>query len=598
VTFDALAMHAIKDELEANLLGGHIEKLFLLSSLEVGLRIRAQRRDYNLLISVDPQAARVHLVKGTLRRLSDEVTPFLLLLRKYVRDGRITSIEQPALERVLRLSVEKRHEDGSASTVSLIIEVMGRHSNLILVGGDGTVLDALKRIPPSLSRQRPILPHMAYNPPPAVEKLNPLSHILARQLDSASRQARPSIPLWRFLQETVMGLGPLAAREVVYRAFGDAQILVSKDTPWQQLVNALSSLLQPLETGDWTPSVVAQDGSVIHFAPYLLTQFPEAQLEKVGSVSEAVERAYTERLRLRPAESIRAPLRASLQSRLEKVRRKEESLLQALARGEKAEQLMQYGQAILANTGLIARGQTELHWEGMSIPLDPKVSPAENAQRYFKEYTKARDATREIPALLESDRLNREYLEQMLALVELAEDEVGLRTLSRELAEAGDGGKSAPSSTPSGGSRSQRGQQKSTQKQRPGKTKTNQAAGTVKRFTAGDGTTILVGGSAKGNERVTFELGTGGDLWLHARNMPGAHVIVKLGGREPSMELLAEAARLAALYSQGRGSTKVPVDYTLQRYVKKIKGGPPGLVTYSQEKTVRVDAVEEGETAS
>jgi len=172
VTFDALTMHAIRDELEAALVGGFVEKVIPLSTLEVGLRVRSQYRDRSLLMSADPQSARIHLVRGTLRRLSEEVTPFLLLLRKYVRDGRIVSIRQPTLERVIELAVEKRQEDGSTTASTLIIEIMGRHSNVILVGQDGKVLDALKRVPPSLSRQRPVLPHLPYNPPPAAEKLS------------------------------------------------------------------------------------------------------------------------------------------------------------------------------------------------------------------------------------------------------------------------------------------------------------------------------------------------------------------------------------------------------------------------------------------
>ena len=588
MTFDALTMHAIKDELESSILGGYVEKLFLLSDLEIGLRIRAQRHDHNLLISADSQAARVHLVRGTLRRLSDEVTPFLLLLRKYVRDGRISSIEQPPLERVLRLSVEKHHDEDSTTTVLLIIEVMGKHSNVILVGSDGVVMDALKRIPPSISRQRPVLPHMPYSPPPSAEKLNPLSPLLAKQLASASRQARTDTPLWRFLQESVMGLGPLAAREVVHRVCGDVQTPLSPQTPWQLLATCLCTMLEPLKTRCWNPCVIVQDGNITNFAPYPLTQFPESSLEQVSSISEAVERANAERLRLRPAEALRAPLRASIQARLEKAKRKEEALLQALSRGEKAEQLKQYGNAILANIDGLVKGQTELRWENLVIPLDPKLSPTENAQRYFKEYTKARDATKEIPALLESARLDREYLEQMLTMVELAEDEVELRALSRELEESANIGGSGLKS----GSVDHNQQSGQKRRQKSGKQPPGQSIGTVKRFTAPDGTAILVGGSAKGNERVTFDLGTGGDLWLHARGIPGAHVIVKLGGKEPSRQTILEAARLAALYSQARGSTKVAVDYTLQRYVKKVKGGPVGLVTYTQEKTVRVDAIE------
>lgn len=585
MSFDALAMHAVRDELEATLLGGFVEKILSLSALEVGLRVRSQHRDFSLLMSADPQCARIHLVGGTLRRLSEQVTPFLLLLRKYVREGRIVAIRQPTLERVVDLAVEKRQDDGSTTAVSLIIETMGRHSNVILVGPDGKVLDALKRIPPSLSRQRPVLPHLEYSPPPPSEKMNPMSPLLARQLASASRQAAPASAVWRFLQETVAGLGPLTAREAVYRAMGDTTATLAQVTAWQGIAEAVKGLLRPLEDHEWAPCVVVQDGAILHFAPYLLTQFPDSQVERVRSISEAVERAFADHIKTRPAEALRAPLRDAVRARLDRVRRKEDSLHQALARGERAEEFKQKGQAVLANVALIQPGQTELQWDGMTIGLDPKLSPSENAQGYFREYTKARDAAREIPGLLEATRLEREYLEQMLTLVELAEGDVELRTLSRELAEAAHPRPDSGAEVRPWSSQAKRGR-------KPVKAKTDQNPGTVKRLTSREGYAILVGGSARGNERVTFELGAGGDLWFHARGVPGAHVILKTGGREPTRQTLLEAARLAAIYSQARGSSKVPVDYTQQRYVKKVKGGPHGLVTYSQERTIRVDAVE------
>lgn len=592
MTFDALTMHAVRDELESNLLGGHVEKVIPLAVAEVGLRVRAHRRDFSLLMSADPQTARVHLVNGTLRRLSDQVTPFLLLLRKYVRGGRIVSVEQPVLERVITLGVEKPLEEGSTSRTRLIIEAMGRHSNVILVGEDGKVLDSLKRVPPTLSRQRPILPHLPYSPPPGMEKLSPFSPILAKQLAQAARQESNSTPLWRFLQEGIAGLGPLAAREVAHRALGGAAATLLDVTSWDGVVEILSSLLLPLRTHEWTPTIVVEGGAVVHFAPYTLAQFPEAQVEDVASISAAIERAHEDRIKLRPAESLRAPLRASLEARLGRARRREDSLRHQLSRGERAEELKSSGQAILASIAVMMPGQTELAWHGTTIKLDPTLTPSENAQRYFREYAKARDAVHEIPKLLETAKLEREYLEQMLTHVETARDDVELRAISRELSEAGvdrapaRAGEAKPTShVPVAG----RGRRPS-RPQRPDRGRAGGPSGTVKKLTSSEGHQILVGGSAMGNDRVTFDLSAPGDVWLHARGVPGAHVILKLGGRDLSDRALLEAARVAAAHSQARGGLKVPVDYTLQRYVKKIRGGPPGLVTYTQEKTIRVDA--------
>jgi predicted ribosome quality control (RQC) complex YloA/Tae2 family protein len=577
-------MHAVRDELEAAILGGFIEKVVPISDLEVGLRIRAQHRDFNLLMSADAQSGRIHLVSGTLRRLSEDVSPFLLLMRKYVREGRIVSIDQPPLERVMILGIENRQEDGSVLASRLIIEVMGRHSNVILVGDNGEVLDAIKRVPPSMSRQRPILPHSVYEPPPAMDKLNPRSPLLGRQLSTAAKQVPPSAAAWRFIQEAVAGLGPLAAREVVHRACGNAGCTLAQVESCEVLGRELASLFGTVESRRWSPCVVAQDGTVIHFAPFPLTQFPEEMVQQTDGISRAIERAYSERIQTRPGEALRVPLRASIQSRLERVIRREDSLKQALTRGERAEDLKLTGQAILASTGTIRNGQTELEWEGKKIPLDPKLSPAENAQHYFKEYTKSRDAAKEIPALLEKVGLEREYLEQVAALIEAAEDEVALRAISRELSETHTGSPGSRAAQPAGRPPAKTG--------KPAKGKPEPPAGAVRKLSAGDGSQILVGGSARGNERATFDLATGTDLWLHARGVPGAHVILKTGGREPSRQTLLDAARIAAIHSQARDSARVLVDYTLQRYVKKVKGGPPGLVTYTQEKTVRVDTRE------
>ena len=580
MSFDALAMHAVRDELESTVLGGFVEKVLPLSELEIGLRLRSHHRDFNLLFSAEAQSARAHLVGDTLRRLSEDVSPFLLLMRKYARESRIVSSEQPPLERVMSFGLEGREEDGSIISSRLIIEVMGRHSNVILVGADGKVLDAIKRVPPSLSRQRPILPHMPYAPPPAVEKLNPRSPLLARQLATAAKQVPPSTAAWRFVQDTVTGMGPLGAREVVFRACGNASCTLGEIPSVESLASEVAGLFKLIESHAWTPCIVVQDGAVIHFAPYRLTQFPEEQVQPLESISEAIERAFADRIQTRPGEALRVPLRASIKSRIDRVVRREDSLRLAVQRGEKAEELKLTGQAILASVGTIEPGQKELRWQGKTVQLDPKLTPAENAQRYFREYAKSRDAAREIPGILETVRHEREYLEQLLALVEVAEDEPSLRTLSRELADLDRRPDSAPL--------------KKVDPRKGARGKPEPPSGTIRRFTSRDGHQILVGGSARGNERVTFDLANGADIWFHARGIPGAHVILKVTGRDPSQETVLEAARYAALFSQAHGTARVPVDYTQQRFVKKIKGGPMGLVTYTQEKTVRVDGTTQG----
>jgi predicted ribosome quality control (RQC) complex YloA/Tae2 family protein len=511
-----------------------------------------------------------------------EATPLLLLLRKYVRDGRVEAVEQVPLERVLKLRVTKRHDDGSARSVWLIVEPMGRRSNVVLVDDDGAVLDALKRVGPALSPARPVLPHWRYVPPPPQDRLDPLAPGTWAQLrDEVARGVRtPSErapTLAELLAGRVMGLSPQAAREAAFRATGAPDAPLGPQLDWVAVRDAVRGLLGPLAGGVWEPCVVRRAGQVVAFAPYRLTHLAGGQVEPMPDISAALNAFYAEPARPRPHQTVLSlPLLKAIDERRRAVERKLASLERALAELRDADELRLKGEAVLACSGSIATGQDRVQFDGRTIELDPRLSAVENAQRYFRAYRKAREAARRVPELLEQARLELAYLGELRTLAELADNPAKLRALRAELELGRAGGEGSEPARPAPQPRS-------------GKRKPPPPGGRPLRVTSADGLEILVGTSARGNEEVTFKHAGPEDIWLHARGVPGAHVILRTHGRPAPERSLLEAARLAARHSAARQDGTVPVDWTPRRLVKKVPGGPPGLVRYSGERTLVVE---------
>jgi len=579
VPFDALALHAIADELRTTVLDGRVQKAFLVDEHSLALELYAHRQRRWLLASAHPEAARAHLVAEPQARGTERVTPFLLLLRKHVRDARLVAVEQPPLERVLELRFAHLDERGARREITLVLELMGRRSNMVLVHEDGTVLDALKRVSRQANPVRPIVPHGRYEPPPRPDRLDPRRATSYFALEERVAQGAAERTLAQLLLAHLAGLSPFAAEELAYRATGEHRAPLSPGAPlpWAALRRAAEELFAPLETHAWEPYLILHDGQPADAVPYRPHQCAAADLERCASPSAAFERLYlsggpralpTERPRAErgPHALARAPLRAALADRRAQVERKLAALERSLEGSERADALRAAGDAILANLHTLAPGQTMLVADGREIALDPALTPLENAQRYFEDYTRARDAARIVPELMAEARNELRYVEEMSAQVELADDPAALEQLRRELVGAGLLARS-------------RGETK--------RGRTAPARGGHRRVQV-DGYDVLLGTSALGNERVTFELADNDDLWLHAHGVPGSHVVVRSGGRAVPAEVVEAAARLAAEHSAARGDALVLVDWTPRKYVRKIRGAPPGLVTYTHEQTLRV----------
>jgi predicted ribosome quality control (RQC) complex YloA/Tae2 family protein len=583
LSFDALTLHAVVDEIRAGFSSARIQRVTLLDDWSLALELYNRGERASLLISAGPHSARVVLTRDRPERAAEKVTPFLLLLRKYVRDGRLDSLSQPALERVLELRVSKRDDEGSASEVGLIIEVMGRRSNAVLTSEDGTIMDALRRASAEKNPIRPILPRRPYEPPPAQDRRLPFALDTWEQM-IALAALKPQGQLAELLAGELAGFSRQVAREVAFRATGDVGTPVSR-VDWSAVFDTVVDLLGPIRgEGEWTPTVARFEGHVVAFAPYRLRHLEDqCEVSDIASISEAVELGYAGRGDAEAhagipetANQLVRPLLEAIDARRRQVDRRKHALARSREAAGDPEPLRQIGQAILANAYQIVPGQERLSVDGLDIHLDPRETPSQNAQRYFKEYKRARDASRRVPELVAVAERELGYLAEMDTLVRIADEPSRIRALREELRVAGIVKDRAPRAPRKIGKYSKK------PASQPGD------GPSPIRVPLPDGFVAWVGTSAKGNEHVTFDVAGQDDLWLHARQRPGSHVIVRTSGQTVPGRVLQRAAELAAFYSQGRTDSRVAVDWTPRKFVRRIRGGPPGLVSYINEQTVDV----------
>lgn len=553
--FDALTTSAIAAELRAELLDGRVQQVLLPGKLSLALEIYAHRQRRYLFASAHPQTARVHLSADKPRRGVDSVSPMLLLLRKYVRGARLIDVHQPPAERILHLAF-----DGPHGPVTLVVEAIGRYSNLILVGPDETVLEAIKRVGPEMNRYRVVLPGHPYSPPPPQEKLLP-ADVSEYRLRHLLTQWPPDMLLRRVLVAGIAGTSPLAAQEIVFRALGDVDAPVEAVQRISPLLEACRALtLEPPQ-----PCIIRDEsGEVMAFAPYPLTHM--GTWEPAQSMSVAVAAYIGDESG--GYQTARAPLSQAIEASHERLARRRTRLAEEQAAAGDPELLKQMGEAILAYAHQLERGQSELivEWEAgkpaLQVKLDPTLSPPENAQSYFRRYRKALRAAVEIPAQMAQIEREQEYLDQLAQDLAMAESRPEIDAVAVALAQAGHLKKK--------------------------KRKPSSPAARPLRLTSPDGFTLWVGKNALQNEELTFRRASPEDTWLHARGIPGAHVIIRAEGRPVPEQTIEWGARLAAYYSRGRDDTQVAVDVVQRRHVRRLKGGRPGQVVYRHERTLRV----------
>jgi len=563
--FDALTMACVADELRTTIFGGRVQQVLLPDKLSVGLEVYAQRQRSYLLASAHAEMGRLLLTSEKLRRGVEKETGLLLLLRKYVRGATLSAIRQPPFERVLRL----RFDHPKVGSSELVVEVMGRHSNVILVGPGQRVLDAAKRVPPHMSSTRPILPGKAYAPPPPQAKLPP-SDLSEYRLQQILAGHEPKTQVWQALVRGLRGMSPLLAREISHRALGRSRALIADVQRLTPLLDETRDLLSPFDDahGDagWQPTVVLEEDRAVVYAPYPVTHRGEPQA--MPSMSQAIE-AYTQAAASPDSyAAAKLPVQDAISRARTRLERRRRSLDLSLRQGQQADRWRQWGEWILAYAHTIAPGQTELVADTgtgkvLHIPLTPEKSPADNAQACFVRYRKAQRAVRGVPARLAEVDLALRDLEQLETDLALAGSRPEIDEVRAALVQAGHIRGKRPKSPKVASSR-------------------------PLSVTSPDGFPILVGRNSRQNDNVTFRRASGDDWWFHARGVSGAHVIVRSANQPLPDRTIRRAAELAAFFSRLRDELHVAVDYTRRRHVRRIPGAAPGLVTYGQEQTVRV----------
>jgi predicted ribosome quality control (RQC) complex YloA/Tae2 family protein len=580
--FDGFVLAAVAKELAGKITGSFIDRIYQPAAEEVVLNLRQAKNRWRLLLCAHPVNARAHL---TAEGKENPPSPplFCLVLRKHLEGGRIRAVRQPGLDRVLVLEIETREETGSPALRLLICEIMGRHSNIILVDPrSGQIIDAVKRYSHLVSRYREVLPGRAYLPPPAQNKLDPL--VLAEEEFTGAVLNGPlNLPLTEFLAARLDGFSKTLAKELVYRAGLPEETLLDNcgEYELQRIWQALRELAACAREGKFDPTLVGSRKEYIDFAAFDLTHLPAAVREK-GEMSDLVDRFYARKEREEALAAERGALLRTVRKELKRLAKKLALHKEELENAREAETHRLSGELLMAGLHRLEKGLSEVFLENyydpaggvVRIPLDPGLTPLENALAYFKKYNKAKGALKAAKEIGSATEKEIAYLNSVETALRQATTMADLLEIKDELAEQG----YLP---------------KKEKKESKGKKTPSPAPPEPLAFTSSDGFPILVGRNNKQNDYLTMRLAKSSDIWLHVKDAPGAHVVIRTGGRPPGPAALREAAVLAAYYSRSRHSQNVPVDYTLRKNVSKPQGARPGFVVYKEQRTLTVNPDEE-----
>ena len=565
MNFDALTLAAVRSEIEARALGGRVQRVASPKPGAMALEIYGRQERHYLLVDVDPDRPRVRFARQWPRAGTEAASPLLLLSRKWMRGARLVEIAQPPAERILDLTFELQGPE-MAETVRtrLIVEFIGRQTNLLLVEEDGRIREALRRVGGGDGRRR-IQPGADYERPAALD----LPALAAVNPEDLRRSGANGGPAWRVLVRGVRAVSPTLAREALARAGYGARVSADGIRDWAPVLQGLGTILADAARDEWRPSLVAGKGGWVAFAPYELTQFDEASVA-VDSMSEALERFDAATATSAPARDAREErLEQVIASATERATRRLAALKVELESSAAADELQAAGEALLAFGHGLPAGTREFEHEGRRIELDPRRSVVENAQRYFTQAKDRRTAARDTPRRITRTELELGFLRQ--AADDLARaDSPGVRqALEATLAEAGYG--------------------KSSARQRSVPAASRWTLGTCQ---------LRAGRTAAENHRLTFHESVPDDLWLHARGVPGAHVLLRCPEGEAPDAVIEQAASIAAHLSAARDDATVEVDVTQRRRVRPIRGAGPGQVTYRGERTLRVTPRVPGEVGA
>ncbi|TNJ67197.1 fibronectin/fibrinogen-binding protein [Paenibacillus hemerocallicola] len=569
MSLDGLVTRAIASEL-ALCEGGRINKIYQPTGHDLYLHIRAQGQNRKLLISANPTYPRVHFTEAQSMNPT-EAPMFCMLMRKHCEGAVIERISQVGLERILHIDVRQRDEIGDISFKRIVIEIMGRHSNIILLDpATGTVLDGIHHVTPAISGYRIVMPGSSYTAPPEQGKANPLEATEAQFAGTLRDEEDSGKPVRQTLVDRYSGLSPLAAKEIVHRSGAAAGATVGQ-TDAERLWGPFRETMTAIASGRYEPVIVEEAASGKTFFSVMALTHLEGTVTRFDSVSACLEAYYGDKAERDAVKQRASDLLRFLQNERNKNAKKLEKLRETIEEAKEADDVRILGELLTASLHLMRKGDKSVEvvnyydeeQKPVRIELDPQLTPSENAQRYFKKYTKMRNSLSAVEEQIDSTNAEIVYMDTLLAHLDRASlaDIEGIR---EELVEQGyvreRGGK-----------------------KRGGKKKKADKP-LLTCYTSGEGLPIYVGKNNIQNEYLTNRLAQPNDTWLHTKDIPGSHVVIRAD--KFGETTLQEAAMLAAYYSQAKSSSQVPVDFTLIRHVRKPNGSKPGFVIYERQKTL------------
>lgn len=557
MAFDGITIANIVSELNRTIVGGKINKIAQPEADELMITVKNNRTQYRLFLSASASLPLIYLT-GENKQGPLTAPNFCMLLRKHIGSARILSVTQPGLERILIFELEHLNELGDICRKKLIVEIMGKHSNIIFCQEDDTIIDSIKHISANMSSVREVLPGRTWFIPHTQDKMDPLS--MSREAFTETVFGK-NLPVFKAIYTSLTGFSPLIAEELCVRSGIDpkrqAQELeeTEKETLWQ----TTDDLVDRIRRQDFSPVIVYQEEEPLEFAAFPLTKYQDQKSVSYESISQVLESYYSMKNKITLIRQKSADLRRIVTTAIERTSKKYELQQKQQKDTEKKEKYRIYGELLNTYGYHLEEGARSLEAlnyytnEMITIPLDEHLSAAENAKKYFDRYTKLKRTEEALNELLEETRSDLEHLESIRTSLDIALDEDDLVEVREELMEYGYLRRKGSSG------------------------KKKKIVSRPFHYRSSDGFDIYVGKNNFQNDELSFKFASGNDWWFHAKGQPGSHVIVKSNGEELPDRTFEEAARLAAFYSKGRQAPKVEIDYTQKKNLKKPNGAKPGF---------------------
>lgn len=576
VAYDGIAVSNIVYELKEKFTGGRIDKIYQPRNDEIIFSVRSVKEgNFKVLLSANSMNPRIHITD--IKKENPVSAPmFCMVLRKHIAGGRILDIRQPDFERMIVIDVESMNEMGDLGVKHIITEFMGKYSNIILTDEDGRILDSIKHVTHDKSSVREILPGGTYEMPPSQNKMNPMELNFEEFRKNAYEKS--GYTLQALIYKSYTGISPAYASEICFNAGYDSSDRAEQigSDGIKRLYDSFEADVKKIKNGEFTPHIVYDtDGSVTDFFSLTSNQYGERERKYFDSFSKLLEEFYYKKDEKYHVRQRAHDIRRTVLSNIERCSRKLEIQIKSIKDTENMDYYKLCGELITANIYSIeekADRFTALNYYEEDMPeivikLDPMLTASENANKYYAKYNKAK---RTRAAAAEQKKQTEEelnYLESVLTSIESSEDDSDIREIKAELAAQGYiKAKKIP-----------KGKTQVLKKSKP------------MHFISSDGIDIYVGKSNVQNDELTIKFADSDDIWLHTKNIPGSHVIIKCGSETPPDRTIVEAAVIAATYSKAKESSKVSVDYTARKNVKKPGGAKPGMVIYERNKTLYVD---------